>query len=349
MANPPQPRSRADFEIAIICALEAEADAVVVLFDKCWEDEGQRYGKAAGDANAYTPGVMGGHNVVLAHMPGIGKSDAASLAASFRSSFGRIQLALVVGICGGVSYRSDKDEALWLGDVIISDGLIQYDFGKQYPDKFIRKDTLNDNLGRPNREIRAFLAKLRGWHGKNRLTKKTCNDVSIVVKKLDITLPNTADDQLFKPSYRHKHQDASSCDVCAECKTKEDAVCKTALTSVCSALGCSEQELVRRRPSEDIIMPSIHFGLMASGDSVMKSGEHRDEISAREKVIGFEMEGAGVWDSFPCVVIKGICDYADSHKNKVWQKYAAATAASCAKAFLEDWVSAGQEQLESSR
>ncbi len=29
------------------------------------------------------------------------------------------------------------------------------------------------------------------------------------------------------------------------------------------------------------------------------------------------MEGAGVWDEVPYIVIKGICDYADSHKNKV--------------------------------
>ncbi|OCL06966.1 hypothetical protein AOQ84DRAFT_273248, partial [Glonium stellatum] len=67
----------------------------------------------------------------------------------------------------------------------------------------------------------------------------------------------------------------------------------------------------------------------------MKSGYHRDEIAAREKVIAFEMEGAGVWDNFSTIVIKGVCDYADSHKNKMWQRYAAATAAPCMKAFLE--------------
>jgi nucleoside phosphorylase len=50
------------------------------------------------------------------------------------------------------------------------------------------------------------------------------------------------------------------------------------------------------------------------------------------------MESAGVWDIFPCVVIKGACDYADSHKAKAWQRYAAATAAACMKAFLGYWV-----------
>ncbi|KAK1841511.1 nb-arc and tpr domain protein [Colletotrichum chrysophilum] len=69
----------------------------------------------------------------------------------------------------------------------------------------------------------------------------------------------------------------------------------------------------------------------------MKSGEHRDRIAKDDDVIAFEMEGAGVWDKFPCVVIKGVCDYSDSHKTKKWQMYAACTAAACAKAFLQEW------------
>ncbi|KAK2774832.1 nb-arc and tpr domain protein [Colletotrichum kahawae] len=76
----------------------------------------------------------------------------------------------------------------------------------------------------------------------------------------------------------------------------------------------------------------------------MKAGGQRDEIAQQQGVIGFEMEGAGVWDSFPCVVIKGACDYADSHKTKLWQSYAATTAAACAKAFLDYWVPHQEQQ-----
>jgi nucleoside phosphorylase len=46
------------------------------------------------------------------------------------------------------------------------------------------------------------------------------------------------------------------------------------------------------------------------------------------------MEAAGLMNNFPCAVIRGICDYADSHKNKLWQPYAAATAAAYAKYLL---------------
>jgi nucleoside phosphorylase len=63
--------------------------------------------------------------------------------------------------------------------------------------------------------------------------------------------------------------------------------------------------------------PSVHIGIIASGDSVVKSGLHRDAVSREAGVFGFEMEGAGVWDTIPCVIIKGVCDYAESHKSKL--------------------------------
>jgi nucleoside phosphorylase len=69
----------------------------------------------------------------------------------------------------------------------------------------------------------------------------------------------------------------------------------------------------------------------------MKSGQHRNRIAKTGNIIAFEMEGAGLWDYVPCIIVKGVCDYADSHKNDDWQKYAAATAAACTKAILERW------------
>lgn len=77
----------------------------------------------------------------------------------------------------------------------------------------------------------------------------------------------------------------------------------------------------------------------------MKSALHRDQLAASEGIIAFEMEGAGVWDKFNCLIIKGVCDYADSHKNKNWQSYAAAVAAAATKEVLGQYVS--HDRLES--
>ncbi|KAF4950439.1 hypothetical protein FSARC_13197 [Fusarium sarcochroum] len=134
--------------------------------------------------------------------------------------------------------------------------------------------------------------------------------------ELQAEYPGTIKDRLFEASYNHLDDQKS-----------------------CMQLGCSGELVSRSRlENAEAISPAVHFGLMASGDLVMKSGEDRDRIAAAEGVIGFEMEGAGVWDSFPCIVVKAACDYADSHKSKDWQRYAAATAAACAKALLSFWV-----------
>lgn len=86
--------------------------------------------------------------------------------------------------------------------------------------------------------------------------------------------------------------------------------------------------------SEEAQAPAIHLGAIASGDTVLKSGRDRDEIAQKESVIAFEMEAAGIWEEIPCIAVKGVCDYADSHNNGKWQDFAAATAAAAAKALL---------------
>lgn len=356
MAGSRRPHNRNAFQIAIICALPLESDAVEAMFDDFWERD-DTYGKAGGDSNAYTTGRIGGHNVVLVFMPGMGKGHSASVTASLRSSFEEIRLDLVVGICGGVPSAPDDGKEILLGDVIISTGIVQYDLARQFSDQAVRKDTLQDNLGRPNVEIRAFLSKVKSWQGRLRLKENMSVYLADLCKKEgfeESKYPGADDDILYPPSYRHKHHNLSACAICAGCVNKDDRVCDNALDFSCTELKCDDkQQLSRARllkarsnaagdPSVSTELakaqePEIHFGLIASGDLVMKSGYHRDEVAAKERVIAFEMEGAGVWDNIPTVVIKGVCDYADSHKNKKWQRYAASVAAACMKAFLKEW------------
>jgi hypothetical protein len=80
--------------------------------------------------------------------------------------------------------------------------------------------------------------------------------------------------------------------------------------------------------------PSVHFGNIASSNQLQISAVERNRVQREHDVICFKMEAAGVMDEYPCVVVRGICDYADSHKKKGWQNYAAATAAAYAKGLL---------------
>ena len=80
--------------------------------------------------------------------------------------------------------------------------------------------------------------------------------------------------------------------------------------------------------------PRIHYGNVASGNAVVKNAAERDRLAKRDNVICFEMEAFGLMDDFPCLVIRGISDYSDSHKNYAWQSYASSVAAAYAKKLL---------------
>jgi len=347
MSIPSPPQSRRDFKVAIICALPSEAENVLSVFDKCWEDEEKQYGKAEGDQNAYSTGVIGRHNVVLAHMPNMGNTSASAVVAGIRSSFLGVQLALVVGICGVVPVHPVTQEEIVLGDIIISTQVIQYDFGGQYPGGFQRKKDIKDSLGRASPEIRSFIQKLQLRQTRKRLTK----NLALLIHSEDFQkevpaarYPGAIRHRLYEASYIHQHRSGISCDKCNE----HLGTCSMS----CDDLKCEEEKLITRKRhyppgtqdtrSVSSYTPSIHFGRFGSANTVMKSGADRDRVAKADELIAFEMESAGVWDQHPTVVIKAACDYADSHKNKGWQAYAAVIAAACLKAFLKEWTIADQ-------
>ncbi|KIW22420.1 uncharacterized protein PV07_12307 [Cladophialophora immunda] len=120
--------------------------------------------------------------------------------------------------------------------------------------------------------------------------------------------PGAESDQLFESSY--DHHGGEDC------------------------LDCDSSRAVKRsaRPSTD---PVVHYGTIASVNRVLKNAVERDMLEmTNPSIVCVETEVAGLMDSFPCLAIRGICDYADSHKNKRWMPYAAATAAAYMKELL---------------
>ncbi|CAI0644717.1 unnamed protein product [Colletotrichum noveboracense] len=342
-----RPSRREDFSVALICALPIEFDAVALAFDETWPVN--QFGKAPGDYNSYTLGRMGRQNAVLVLLHKMGKTSAASATTSLRHSFPSVNLALLCGICGGVPNPSPDVEIL-LGDVIISENVVQYDYGRQYPSKFAHKNTASDVLGMPVKEIRSFLNHLKTDFGRDELRSQVPSMLEQIQRKTvenghwsKYFHPGTEIDVLFRADYPHRHQHNP------DCSCSEDTVCDEAIKTSCADLQCDpEYHVLRRRlngqnerergpeTTSDIFKspPQVYVGTVGSGDTVMKSGEHRDMMAQQHGIIAFEMEGAGVWDEIPCIIVKSVCDYADSHKNKNWQGFAAVAAASTTKAVL---------------
>lgn len=71
----------------------------------------------------------------------------------------------------------------------------------------------------------------------------------------------------------------------------------------------------------------VHRGTIASGELLVKDAALRDQLAKEYGLLCFEKEAAGALADFPCIVIRGISDYCDSHKNDQWHGYAATAAA----------------------
>ncbi|EPS35589.1 hypothetical protein H072_10985 [Dactylellina haptotyla CBS 200.50] len=333
--------TRDDYEISIICALPLEAEAVRALFDEVdsstSNENNEGLTKAPEDTNVYTLGAIGRHRVVLVSMPGMGKISAAATAATLKQSFRKIKLTLLVGICGGVP--GEEVQQIRLGDVVIGEQVIHYDFGRQQETGLETKDDRRGSLGGQTPEIRAFVNKLKS--GKKSLQEKVFTYLTPILEKSSPVNINLRDN-LYLPGYWHIHRDGKGC-IGEPCEMNKH-ICQGARISSCEELKCDRSQIdidSRRKPK-----PSIHFGPVASGDKIMRSATVRDEIARKEQVIAFDMEAAGAWDYLPCLLIKGVSDYADSHKNKNWQNYAALTAAVCVKAVLEQWVTTEKRSKE---
>ncbi|KAJ9325557.1 hypothetical protein DTO027B5_6331 [Paecilomyces variotii] len=268
----------------------------------------------------------------------MGSVKASSASQSLKMSFSSIKLALLVGICGAVPFKKDGSEIV-LGDVIISETIVELDYGRQYHGSFERKDSLLDVHGRPNEEILGLLQRWKIPAILETLRHGSMGHLRYLLQRLNIDYPGASQDMLFQSDYIHKHRGH-----CIGCSDSPGTVCKSALTASCSDTLCDERQLVARyrleaaKSSSKIPDLSIHIGSIGTGNAVIKSARHRDQHTQSEGIIAFEMEGVGVWDKFNCLVIKGVCDYADSHKSKVWQDYAAAAAAAVAKEVLKQYV-----------
>lgn len=359
--NVSQPTSRDEFEIAIVCTRALVYDAVCLLLDGFWDIDGDPFGRARGDLNTYTTGYMGKYNIVVVLLCNSGKATAAGTAASLRSSYPCIELLLLTGICEGVP--DANGEELLLGDVVISETVIQYDLSSPLNHALKRRNTLEDRQGRANNNIRSFIANFKTEMGLSRLVEKATLHLEQIQslaseakyrqrrKGTTYMYPGFENDALFESINCHRHYNSSQC-VCADYNPEENlhAVCDEARYLDCEQTGCGLSSLKHRdRLHQKSLLedggnlkssqiPSIFFGRFGSGDTAFDSGIHRDSLAKKHGIVAFEMEGAGVWDELPCIIVKGVSGYGDGHKTRrwaEWQNFAAATAASVARALIE--------------
>ena len=313
--------SRDLYTVGWIAALPIERAAAIAMFDDI-HTKPLDFDQPLNDTNSYTWGRIGEHNIVLASLAAgvYGLVSAATTAMPMLSSFPQIRFGLLVGIGAGIA-RPDQGRDIRLGDIAVSQpdgksgGLIQYDLEKVVSDQ---ESERRDFLDRPPEVLLKALGNLQAHH---RLMG------SSVPKFLDDMVkryPNLAEPEESEYTYLHQG-------------IENDRLFNATYDHIpgMDCCNCDHNAQIHRSKRVST-KPKIHYGAVASGNKLIKDAAARDEIIKKigEKCICFEMEAAGLMNSFPCLVVRGICDYADSHKNDRWQPYAAATAAAFAKELL---------------
>ncbi|KAL6230238.1 hypothetical protein BDW75DRAFT_234563 [Aspergillus navahoensis] len=302
-----------DYTVGWICAIVTEYAAAQEFLDE--EHEAPDF-VSPGDTNHYTLGRIGEHNVVIAVLPDgeYGTAAAATVATNMQNSFPNVRIGLLVGIGGGVpSERHD----IRLGDVVVSaprdgkGGVFQYDFGKTMQGRSFQHTRF---LNQPPIALRTALVGLQArYKRRGHCIESTINTILNRNPGLrqEYGRPPGNADTLFRAEVIHNTQGCAK--FCAS----------------------NPSNIVQRRArTTNEPNPAIHYGLIASANQVMKDALVRDQLAAENDILCFEMEAAGLMNQFPCLVIRGICDYSDSHKNKEWQGFAAMTAAAYAKDIL---------------
>ncbi|KAK8851751.1 purine and uridine phosphorylase [Apiospora arundinis] len=304
------------YTVGWICTISTEYVAARVFLDD--EHEGPEY-SAQHDNNSYTLGRMGKHNVVIAVSPEgeYGMASATTVARDMLHSFPNVRISLMVGIGGGAP--SEKHD-IRLGDVVVSaprdgrGGVLQYDFGKTIQDQVFRETSF---LAQPPIVLRTAVGGVKtDYEQRGHRIKEDIEDALRNRPRLrkNYRQPDIEADRLYRADVIHSLNDEAG---------------------YATSCGNDGSLLVSRPKREEVDdNPTIHYGLIASANHLMGDAVVRDKLAREKGVLCFEMEAAGLMNHFPFLVIRGICDYSDTHKNKEWQGYAAMTAAAYAKDVL---------------
>ncbi|KAB2569968.1 hypothetical protein DBV05_g11356 [Lasiodiplodia theobromae] len=316
--------SHLQYTVGWLAPLPIERAAAEALLDEK-HDQPRGFQQPENDPSSYSWGNIGQHNIVIASLrSGVyGTNTAATTASCMLSTFPSIRFGLLVGIGGGIA-RPDDGKDIRLGDIVVSapggstGGVVNYDLMKAKADGKELKGFLNS----PPPLLLHAVANLQSRHEQEPsavpqiLAEMREQNPFMFTKRNNnpgFGYQGSENDRLFEPSYIHVGG--------RDCKK------------------CSSENEVVREPRDIPEEPEIHYGVIASGNTLVKDADEQQELlnrisSLSDDCMCLEMEAAGLMNDFPCLVIRGICDYADSHKNDRWQRYAAATAAAFAKELL---------------
>lgn len=265
-----------------------------------------------GDDYVFLAGEMCGHNVIIAALPAgqeYGTGSSAALASQVKKFFPNLWISLLVGVAAGLPNLSRHPPLdIRLGDVLVGldDGdtsaVVAYDLGKKVCDDGSQLLRIGHILAGTEPGLRSAIGSIK---------LQDMNDAASILPYYNQIMDKEHFSGTFIDPGQHNDTLYEIDDSGIERPVPRD-----------------------RRPTSR--RTRVWYGTIGSGEKLIKNAQQRNKLRDTYNIIGLEMEAVGIMNHLGAGVIRGVCDYGDEHRNKIWQPYAAAMAAAYAKAVLSE-------------
>ncbi|SMQ51049.1 unnamed protein product [Zymoseptoria tritici ST99CH_3D7] len=290
-----------DYTLGWICALPVEVAAAKAILDHVHDRRIPGHGPE--DDTHYILGDIHGHNVVVAYPNG--RTSEAKVATQLHACFMALRFVLIVGVAGGVP---NTKEDIRLGDVVVSKSMaglpavIRYDAaGVHLKYTSVRNGVLDQPS--PLLLIAMGKAETAAILDESRMNQYIAE--TVLTDPSHFRCPAPEHDVISDSMYDHPDIDHEE--------------------------GIRGPDGIQSRQSGNVQGPRVHYGTIASGETPMRDETIRDKIAQENTILCFEAMSSRPRDAGRYLVVRGICDYADSHTSEAWQRYAAVAAAAYAK------------------
>ncbi len=289
--------------IGIITALPKEYTAMQILLENQIHYIVPGLGAGRRYCLGEIPSVKGGkHSLVLSLASQMGNNIAAVHTTLLLEHFPNVRSIIMAGIAGGIPNPKKVEDHVRLGDIVVSEGVIQYDFIKEEIRKKIKK---TENRFQPRPASASLIEAVRLLEADEiNGNRPWLKFIKYGTNKLGVQYPFEKNDVLINSS------------------------------------NTNEEIPHPIDPKRIDGQPRIFLGRIASANRLLKNPKKRDQLRDKFRVKAVEMEGSGIADATwnherGFLVVRGICDYCDPNKGDDWQQYAAIVAAAYTRALIE--------------
>ncbi len=243
-------------------------------------------------------------HVVIAGISGQGLVQAASAVGMLTQKLPFVRKIVLVGIGAGQPDMASAERDVCLGDIVVSEAVVQYDHVKREEAK--DPECRGTNIAVPDAQF--------------------VNTAKRLKSTIESAPPQPG-------SWRWEQHIGEGLKTLSDTYGRPDSK----LDPMDGKRTYNKAGPHKRFPGR----PHVHLGVIGSASTLLKDAKYRDNVNRSHKTIAYEMEGAGAAIAAASyskgyIIVRGICDYADMNKDDIWQRYASVAAASFAKALIEE-------------